>query len=641
MPPAKGFGKPKNTKKTIGRLIQLMKKYSGLWIIVFICVLLSSGAGVAGGYMIKPAINNYIMPLIGQENPDLSGFLSFLVLVMVIYLVGAFAQWLNSRLIMKISTGVLYDLRVKLFKSLEELPAKYYDQHTHGELMSRFTNDTDTLREMMGQTVPQLVSSIITIVSLFVMMLVMNLPLTVLVLITLFLVMWLSAVIAKNSAKHFRAQQENIGKVNGFVEEMVEGQKVIKVFNHETKAKEEFAALSEKLRKAGTEANTFGAILGPINNNLSHIQYAIIAIAGSALAILTKEMGGSLPKILATDLGTIVAFLQFTRNFSQPIGMMSQQANAVLNALAGAERIFAVIDEEPEVDEGKFALVNAYEAKDSDGKINLVQSYGFTGEWAWKNPSNNELSQLKGDVLFDNVTFGYTPEKTVLHNISIHAKPGMKIALVGSTGSGKTTTINLLTRFYDVPEENGQILFDGIPLNQISKDSLRRSLGMVQQNTHLFTGTIRENIRYGNLNASDVQVYEAAKLANADAFIRHLPDGYDTVITGDGGSLSQGQRQLLAIARAAVANPPVLILDEATSSIDTRTEKLIENGMDSLMSGRTSFVIAHRLSTVRNADEIIVLEHGNIIERGTHEELLAKEGRYYHLYTGNRITLDE
>ncbi|MCQ2586145.1 MAG: ABC transporter ATP-binding protein/permease [Treponema sp.] len=641
MPPAKGFGKPKNTKKTIGRLIQLMKKYSGLWIIVFICVLLSSGAGVAGGYMIKPAINNYIMPLIGQDNPDLSGFLSFLVMVMVIYSVGAFAQWLNSRLIMKISTGVLYDLRVKLFKSLEELPVKYYDQHTHGELMSRFTNDTDTLREMMGQTVPQLVSSLITIVSLFVMMLVMNLPLTVLVIITLFLVMWLSAVIAKNSAKHFRAQQENIGKVNGFVEEMVEGQKVIKVFNHETKAKEEFAALSENLRKAGTEANTFGAILGPINNNLSHIQYAIIAIAGSALAILTKEMGGSLPKILATDLGTIVAFLQFTRSFSQPIGMMSQQANAVLNALAGAERIFAVIDEEPEVDEGKFALVNAYEAKDSDGKINLVQSYGFTGEWAWKNPSNNELSQLKGDVVFDNVTFGYTPEKTVLHNINIHAKPGMKIALVGSTGSGKTTTINLLTRFYDVPEENGQILFDGIPLNQISKDALRRSLGMVQQNTHLFTGTIRENIRYGNLNASDIQVYEAAKLANADAFIRHLPDGYDTVITGDGGSLSQGQRQLLAIARAAVANPPVLILDEATSSIDTRTEKLIENGMDSLMSGRTSFVIAHRLSTVRNADEIIVLEHGNIIERGTHEELLAKEGRYYHLYTGNRITLDE
>lgn len=644
MPPAKGFGKPKNTKKTIGRLIKYMGHYSGLWVVVFICVLLSSGAGVLGSYMIKPAINNYIMPLIGQENPNLSGFLTFLCMVMIIYLVGAFCQWLNSRLIIKISTGVLYDIRVELFRRLEDLPVKYYDQHTHGELMSRFTNDTDTLREMMGQTVPQLTSSLITIVALFIMMLVMNLPLTCLVILTLFFVMWLTAFIAKNSAKHFRAQQENIGKVNGFVEEMVEGQKVIKVFNHETKAKEQFAQLSENLRAAGTEANTYGAILGPINNNLSHIQYAIIALAGAALAIWTKmaaDAGTPVPAILATDLGTVVAFLQCTRSFSQPIGMMSQQANAVLNALAGAERIFGVIDEEPEVDEGKFTLVNAYDAKDAQGNDCLVQSYAFTGEWAWKNPANNELSQLKGEVVFDNVTFGYKPEKTVLHNINIHAKPGMKIALVGSTGSGKTTTINLLTRFYDVPETNGQILFDGIPLNQIAKESLRKSLGMVQQNTHLFTGTIKENIRYGNLNASDAQVYEAAKLANADSFIRHLPEGYDTLITGDGGSLSQGQRQLLAIARAAVANPPVLILDEATSSIDTRTEKLIENGMDSLMAGRTSFVIAHRLSTVRNADEIIVLEHGTIIERGTHEELLAKQGRYYHLYTGNQITMDE
>ncbi|MCQ2596743.1 MAG: ABC transporter ATP-binding protein/permease [Treponema sp.] len=641
MPPAKGFGKPKNAKKTIGRLIKYMGKYKGLWAIVLLCVLFSAGAGVLGNYMIKPAVNNYIMPLIGQDNPDFSGFLSFLSVVMIIYAVGAFAQWLNSRLLIKISTGVLYDIRVELFRKLEMLPVKYYDQHTHGELMSRFTNDTDTLREMMGQTVPQLVSSLLTIVSLFVMMLVMNLPLTILLVLTLFLVMFLTAVIAKNSAKFFRAQQENIGKVNGFVEEMVEGQKVIKVFNHEGKAKEQFAELSENLRKAGTNANTFAAILGPINNNLSHIQYAIIAIAGSALAILTKEMGDSLPRILATDLGTVIAFLQCTRSFGQPIGMVSQQANGVLNALAGAERIFNVIDETEEVDEGPFTQVYAYDAKDKNGKSKLVQSYAFTGEWAWKNPGTGELSQLKGDVVFDNVTFGYTEEKTVLHNINIHAKPGMKIALVGSTGSGKTTTINLLTRFYDVDDDKGQILFDGIPLNQISKDALRRSLGMVQQNTHLFTGTIRENIRYGNLNASDSQVYEAAKLANADSFIRHLPEGYDTVITGDGGSLSQGQRQLLAIARAAVANPPVLILDEATSSIDTRTEKLIENGMDSLMSGRTSFVIAHRLSTVRNADEIIVLEHGNIIERGTHEELLAKQGRYYHLYTGNKITLDE
>ena len=641
MPPAKGFGKPKNVKKTIGRLIKYWGHYKGLWIIVLLCVLFSAGAGVLGNYMIKPAINNYIMPLIGSDNPDFSGFISFLAVVMAIYLVGAFAQWLNSRLMMKISTGVLYDIRVELFRKLEELPVKYYDQHTHGELMSRFTNDTDTLREMMGQTMPQLVSSLLTIISLFVMMLVMNLPLTFLVILTLFLVLWLTAFIAKNSAKHFRAQQENIGKVNGYVEEMVEGQKVIKVFNHETKAKEEFAALSEALRVAGTEANTFGAILGPINNNLSHIQYAIIAIAGAALAILTKMKGVDMPAILATDLGTVVAFLQCARSFSQPIGMVSQQATSVLNALAGAERVFGVIDEQPEVDEGKFTLVNAYDAKESDGNSKLVQSFAFTGEWAWKNPADGQLSQHKGDVVFENVTFGYVPEKTILHNINIHAKPGMKIALVGSTGSGKTTTINLLTRFYDVQEGNGRILFDGIPLNDIDKGSLRKSLGMVQQNTHLFTGTIRENIRYGNLNASDQQVYEAAKLANADSFIKHLPQGYDTVITGDGGSLSQGQRQLLAIARAAIANPPVLILDEATSSIDTRTEKLIEEGMDSLMKGRTSFVIAHRLSTVRNADEIIVLEHGNIIERGTHEELLEKQGRYYHLYTGNRITLDE
>ncbi|MCQ2578739.1 MAG: ABC transporter ATP-binding protein/permease, partial [Treponema sp.] len=545
MPPAKGFGKPKNVKKTIGRLLKYLAHYSGLWIVVLFCVIFSAGAGVLGNYMIKPAINNYILPLIGSSNPDFSGFIAFLVVVMIIYLVGAFAQWLNSRIMIKISTGVLYDIRVELFRRLEELPVKYYDQHTHGELMSRFTNDTDTLREMMGQTMPQLVSSFLTIISLFIMMVVMNLPLTVLVIVTLFLVLWLTAFIAKNSAKHFRAQQENIGKVNGYVEEMVEGQKVIKVFNHETKAKEEFAALSEALRAAGTEANTFGAILGPINNNLSHIQYAIIAIAGAALAILTNVKGASMPAILATDLGTVVAFLQCARSFSQPIGMVSQQATSVLNALAGAERIFGIIDELPEVDEGNFTLVNAYDAKDSDGNSKLVQSYAFTGEWAWKNPASGELSQLKGEVVFDNVTFGYVPEKTVLHNINIHAKPGTKIALVGSTGSGKTTTINLLTRFYDVPEGNGRILFDGIPLNEINKGALRKSLGMVQQNTHLFTGTIRENIRYGNLNASDQQVYEAAKLANADSFIKHLPEGYDTVITGDGGSLSQGQRQLL------------------------------------------------------------------------------------------------
>ena len=448
--------------------------------------------------------------------------------------------------------------------------------------------------------------------------------------------------IGKKSANAFRQNQKSVGELNGFIEEMIEGQKIIKVFNHENIARAEFAGLNENLRKAGTSAMTYGGVMGPITNNLSHAQYAIIAILGSLFMIIGKSRPGFLNSFTGLlDLGTLAAFLQYTRSFSQPIGMMSQQANSILNALAGAERIFAIIDETEEVNEGKYNLVNAYEAKNKDGEFKLVQSFAKTGEWAWKNPVDNSLIKLQGDVVFDHVTFGYEEDKTVLHDINIHAKPGMKIALVGSTGSGKTTTINLLTRFYDVPENCGKITYDGIPLNEINKDSLRKSLGMVQQNTHLFTGTIRENIRYGNLEASDVQVYEAAKLANADHFIRHLEKGYDTVITGDGASLSQGQRQLLAIARAAVANPPVLILDEATSSIDTRTEALIEKGMDSLMEGRTSFVIAHRLSTVRNADEIIVLEHGKIIERGTHDQLIAAKGRYYFLYTGNRITLDD
>ena len=640
MPPQrKGFAKPKNAKKTIARLLQYMGKFKALWIVVFICVLSSSLAGVLGNYLIKPALNDYIMPVIGQENPDMSAFAALLVKIMIVFAFGALCSWANARLMLHISTKVLYNIRVDLFAKIEKLPVKYFDVHTHGELMSRFTNDTDTIREMMSMTVPQMMSSIITIVSVFVMMVVLSPVLTALVIVTLVVMFWITTVVGKQSAKHFRAQQENIGKVNGYVEEMIEGQKVIKVFNHEPNVISEFNELSENLRKAGTEANTYGAILGPINNNLSHIQYALVAIAGAALVIASSANPG-ISRLLFMDIGTIAAFLQYTRSFSQPVGMMSQQANSILNALAGAERIFGIIDEEDEIDEGGVTLVNAYEAKTGDAK-KLVQSFGFTGSWAWKNPADNSLKELKGDVVFDHVTFGYKPEKTVLHDICIHAKPGQKIALVGSTGSGKTTTINLLTRFYDVPEGNGSILYDGIPLNQISKDALRKSLGMVQQNTHLFTGTIRENIRYGNLNASDLQVYEAAKLANADSFIRHLENGYDTVISGDGASLSQGQRQLLAIARAAIADPPVLILDEATSSIDTRTEKLIEKGMDSLMSGRTTFVIAHRLSTVRNADEIIVLEHGNIIERGTHDELIAQKGRYYFLYTGNRITLDE
>lgn len=650
-PRNKGFAKPKNAKKTIGRILEYMGKYKSLWILVFICVLISSGVSVAGSYLIKPALNNHVIPLAklvaaGASQVEISqriwAFGRLLIIVMGMFLLGVVVSWCNQRLMITISTNLLYNIRCDLFSRLEKLPIKYYDAHTHGELMSRFTNDTDTLREMMSQTVPQLLSSIITVVSVLVMMIVLSPMLTVIMLLTMFLMTLLFAAIGKRSVKAFRENQKCVGQLNGFVEEMIEGQKVIKVFNHESKATAKFEELADNLRKAGTDAMTYGGIMGPITNNLSHMQYAIIAIVGSLFMIM-----GEINKIRFNwftgilDLGTIAAFLQNTRSFSQPISMMSQQANSVLNALAGAERIFAVIDEEAEIDEGKYTLVNAYDAKDSSGKERLVQSYASTGEWAWKNPDDNSLKRLEGEVIFDHVSFGYKPEKTVLKDICIHAKPGMKIALVGSTGSGKTTTINLLSRFYDVEEHNGKITYDGYPLNDISKAALRKSLGMVQQNTHLFTGTIRDNIRYGNLDASDAQVYAAAKLANADTFINHLENGYDTVITGDGGSLSQGQRQLLAIARAAVANPPVLVLDEATSSIDTRTEKLIEKGMDSLMKGRTTFVIAHRLSTVRNADEIIVLEHGNIIERGTHEQLIAAKGRYYFLYTGNRITLDE
>ncbi len=643
MPPrTKGFAKPKNAKKTILRIISYMGKYKALWILVLLCVAISSGAGVAGGYLIKPALNNYIIPLIGQQNPDFSGFAHLLFAVMGLFLVGVIASWCNQRLMIYISTNLLYNIRCDLFSKLEKLPIRFYDAHTHGELMSRFTNDTDTLREMMSQTIPQLFSSTITIVSVFVMMLILSPMLTLVLVVILIGMFQLIKFIGKKSANAFRQNQKSVGELNGFIEEMIEGQKIIKVFNHENIARAEFAGLNENLRKAGTSAMTYGGVMGPITNNLSHAQYAIIAILGSLFMIIGKSRPGFLNSFTGLlDLGTLAAFLQYTRSFSQPIGMMSQQANSILNALAGAERIFAIIDETEEVNEGKYNLVNAYEAKNKDGEFKLVQSFAKTGEWAWKNPVDNSLIKLQGDVVFDHVTFGYEEDKTVLHDINIHAKPGMKIALVGSTGSGKTTTINLLTRFYDVPENCGKITYDGIPLNEINKDSLRKSLGMVQQNTHLFTGTIRENIRYGNLEASDVQVYEAAKLANADHFIRHLEKGYDTVITGDGASLSQGQRQLLAIARAAVANPPVLILDEATSSIDTRTEALIEKGMDSLMEGRTSFVIAHRLSTVRNADEIIVLEHGKIIERGTHDQLIAAKGRYYFLYTGNRITLDD
>lgn len=620
MPPVKvkGLQKPKNTKKTIGRILRYMGTFKVLWLFVFLCIIVSAGADLLSSYIIKPVLNNFVIPLIGKETPDFTQFLSLLAKIAAVFAAGAFAGWLNARLMLYISTNLLCKIRTDLFRKLEMLPIKFYDTHTHGELMSRFTNDTDTLRDMLSQTVPQLMSSALSITGVFVMMLVLSPLLTAVVVVTMAFMMFLAGKIGKKSAAAFREQQKNIGSLNGYIEELIEGQKVVKVFNHEKESLSDFNRLNDALCESGTRANIYGNILGPIMGNLGHFQYALISVAGAFFVICGIH-----------DIGTIAAFLQYTRNFSRPVTMISQLFNSILNALAGAERIFNVIDEIPETNEGRVTLVNSYKAH---------QSFARTGEWSWKDNADNHLIPMKGEIVFDHVTFGYVPEKTVLHDIVIHAKPGQKIALVGSTGSGKTTITNLLTRFYDVPEGNGQIYYDGLPLNQIAKNDLRKSLGMILQDTHLFTGTIFENIKYGNLDASKKQVEDAAKLANADAFIRHLENGYETMITGDGGSLSQGQRQLLSIARAAVANPPVLIMDEATSSVDTRTEKLIQDGMDRLMHGRTVFVIAHRLSTIRNSDEILVLEQGRIIERGNHETLMSQKGRYYHLYTGNSLT---
>lgn len=612
----RGTEKPRNTRKTVLRLISYMGRFKALWPVVFLFVIVSALADVAGTYLLKPALNNYIVPFIGKENVDLTAFVRLILTMLAIYVAGALSSFGSERILLYISTKTLFNIRRDLFHHMEDLPLRFFDSHPHGELMSLYTNDTDTLREMFSVSVPQLFSTFFQVSGILVMMIILSPALTALVVVTTALIMLLSAKIGTKSAAAFRSQQKNIGRVNGFIEELIEGQRVVKVFTREDETNRRFSFLNEDLRKAGTSAMSYSSVLGPIMNNLSHVQYALTSITGAFLVIAGK-----------TDIGTIASFLQSIRSFSRPLTQVSQQWNSVLNALAGAERIFAVIDEKVEEDDGKVELSNAYE---KEGK--LFESFAPTGEWAWKNDSS--LKKLSGDVVFDDVSFGYEKDVEVLHKIDLHAEPGKKIALVGSTGSGKTTITNLLTRFYDIEDGKGKITYDGIDVKNIKKDSLRSSLGMVLQDTHLFTGTIRDNIKYGNLEASEKQVFDAAKLANADFFIRHLPEGYNTVITGDGANLSQGQRQLLAIARAAVANPPVLILDEATSSIDTRTETLIQQGMDRLMSGRTVFVIAHRLSTVRNADEIIVLEKGNIIERGNHTELLAKKGRYYALYTG-------
>lgn len=631
MPPRKQgpMQKPKNAFGAFKRILSYMAEYKALLLLVVVFIICSSLANVIGTSFLQKIIDNYLTPLFKDSgNAELyRGFMAVLGQMMLVYVIGALCTFGYSRIMLNISTKTLFKIRTDLFTHMETLPIKYFDTHTHGELMSRYTNDIDTIREMLSNAVSSFISSAVTIIGVFVMMVYYSWQLTLVSIGMLLVILFLTGKIGGKSGRYFKEQQKEIGAVNGYIEEMIDGQKVVKVFVHEKQAKEEFEQLNNRLCEASTNANTFANILGPVNNNLGHVQYALTAVVGGILAI--KGVHSFSGPIM---VGTVVAFLQYTRNFSMPISQVSQLFNSVLSALAGAERIFNMIDEPSEVDDGYVTLVNAKEAPDGT----LTECSERTGVWAWKHPHKADgtitYTKVQGRVEFDDVTFGYEENKTVLNGISLYAKPGQKIAFVGSTGAGKTTITNLINRFYDVPD--GKIRYDGININKIKKDDLRRSLSMVLQDTHLFTGTVMDNIRYGKLDATDEEVIKAAKLANADSFIRHLPEGYDTMLYSDGANLSQGQRQLLAIARAAVADPPVLILDEATSSIDTRTEALIEKGMDSLMEGRTVFVIAHRLSTVRNSDAIMVLEHGNIIERGNHDALIADHGKYYQLYTG-------
>ncbi len=617
----------KNPMKIFRRLMAyVFRTYKFHYMIVVALIFVSVLANVQGTMFMKNLIDDYITPFLMTDTPNFAPLMHAIMRVAAFYVVGIIATYAYNRIMINVTQGTLRSLRDDLFEHMERLPIKYFDTHAHGDIMSVYTNDIDTLRQMISQSIPQVVNSAITVVSVFVSMMILSVPLTAVTLVMVAIMIAGSKAAAGRSGKYFMEQQANLGAVNGYIEEMMNGQKVVKVFCHEEENKKEFKKLNDRLFVSADRANTFANFLGPINAQLGNISYVVCAIVGGILAL--NHVGGF-------TLGGLASFLTFNKSFSMPINQVSQQLNAVVMAMAGAQRVFAMLDEKEEQDKGYVTLVNAAE---EDGI--LKESEERTGRWAWKHTHQADGSvdyvEVRGDVVFNGVDFGYNDDKIVLHDVKLFAEPGQKIAFVGSTGAGKTTITNLINRFYDI--QDGKIRYDGININKIKKDDLRRSLGIVLQDTHLFTGTVKENIRFGKLDATDDEVIAAAKLANADGFIRRLPEGYDTMLTGDGANLSQGQRQLLAIARAAVADPPVLILDEATSSIDTRTERIVQDGMDKLMNGRTTFVIAHRLSTVRNSDCIMVLEQGRIIERGTHEQLLEEKGRYYQLYTGNAIS---